>query len=168
MLFVCGSLARALRLQAARLVASERCRGVIMPVHGRAGEGRGDERQRAAADAWEGGDLLVQTPAERLDAGTAAPSTLVVRVAEFAVALVARKRPGGLFVSGGDTATAVLAAAGVQAVRLRGEALPGAAWGLAVGGRLDGVVVVTRSGAFGGEEDLVEIHRRCRNGAERG
>ena len=70
-----------------------------------------------------------------------------------------------MLLSGGDTATAVLGAAGVAALRLRGEASPGVAWGVAVGGILDGVTVMTRSGAFGGDEDLVALHRKCRKGA---
>jgi uncharacterized protein YgbK (DUF1537 family) len=55
-----------------------------------------------------------------------------------------------------------LAASGVAAIRLRGEVVPGAAWGVAVGGTLDRVTVITRAGAFGKDDDLVELHRRCR------
>jgi len=90
---------------------------------------------------------------------------LLADLADLAMALVARRRPDGIFLSGGDTARAVLGAAGVAAVRLRGEALPGAPWGVAAGGTLDGVTVVTRAGAFGEDEDLVEQHRRCRETA---
>jgi uncharacterized protein YgbK (DUF1537 family) len=121
--------------------------------------------KRAAVEAWGGNDLVLQTPEDRLDAGVFAPSTILAGLADLAMLLVARRRPDGMLLSGGDTATAVLGAAGVAAIRLRGEAIPGVAWGVAVGGLLDGVTMLTRSGAFGGNEDLVELHRRCREGA---
>jgi uncharacterized protein YgbK (DUF1537 family) len=121
--------------------------------------------RQAAVEAWAVCDVLLQTPEDRLDRATCPPSTLLAALADLALALVARRRPDGIFLSGGDTARAVLGAAGVTAVRLRGEVLPGAPWGLAAGGALDGVMIVSKAGAFGGDEDLVELHRRCREGA---
>jgi uncharacterized protein YgbK (DUF1537 family) len=162
MLFVCGSMAAALRRQAARLVASGRCRGATMTPLSLAGELCRDALRRAAGDAWEGWDLVLQTPEDRLDAVTFTPSSILAGLADLATALVRRRSPDGVFLSGGDTATAVLAASGVAAIRLRGEVVPGAAWGVAVGGTLDRVTVITRAGAFGEDGDLVELHRRCK------
>ena len=165
MLFVCGSTARALRRQAALLVASGRCGGVTMTPVSLVGEQARDAMRRAAGDVWEKRDLVLQTPEDRLDVSTFAPSSILAGLADLALALVRRKRPDTILLSGGDTATAVLSAAGVAAIRLRGEVIPGVAWGVAVGGTLDGVTVATRSGAFGEDQDLVELHRRCRKGA---
>jgi D-threonate/D-erythronate kinase len=165
MLLVCGSTARALRRQVALLVASDRCRAETMSPSGVTSEPCRDARAQAAAEAWAGRDVVLQTPEDRLDPATCPSAMLLADLADLAMALVARRRPDGIFLSGGDTARAVLGAAGVAAVRLRGEALPGAPWGVAAGGTLDGVTVVTRAGAFGGDEDLVELHRRCREGA---
>jgi uncharacterized protein YgbK (DUF1537 family) len=165
LLFACGSMARALRRQAASLVASGRCHGVTMTPSSLVDGRDRDMLRQAAGDAWERHDLVLQTPEDRLDPGTFAPSIILSGLADLAMSLVGRKRPAGVFLSGGDTATAMLGAAGVSAVRLRGEVIPGAAWGVAAGGGLDGVTVVTRSGAFGEDEDLVELHRRCRKGA---
>jgi uncharacterized protein YgbK (DUF1537 family) len=164
MLFVCGSTARALRRQAASLVASGRCRGVTMTPLSLVGERDRDTLKRTAGDAWEGHDLVLQTPEDRLDASTFAPSSILAGLADLAMALAGRRRPDGVFLAGGDTGTAVLGAAGVAAIRLRGEVIPGAAWGVAVGGTLDGVTVVTRSGAFGEDQDLLELHQRCKEG----
>ncbi len=165
MLFVCGSTARALRRQVALLVAGGGCRAVTMTPSSVVDRACRDALEQEAVDAGEGRDLVLQTPGDRLDAATCAPSTLLASLADLALALVARRRPRGILLSGGDTAAAVLGAAGVAAVRLRGEAMPGAAWGVAVGGKVDGVTVVTRSGAFGEDEDLVELRRRFRKGA---
>jgi uncharacterized protein YgbK (DUF1537 family) len=165
MLFVCGSTARALRRQAALLVDSGRCRGVTMTPLSLEDERCRDALRLVAGDAWEGCDLVLQTSGDRLDASRFAPSRILAGLAELAMALLERRRPDGILLSGGDTAATVLDAAGVAVVRLRGEVIPGMAWGVAVGGTLDGVTVVTRSGAFGKDEDLVKLHQRCRKGA---
>jgi D-threonate/D-erythronate kinase len=165
MLFVCGSTARALRRQAALLVDSGRCRGVTMTPLSLVVERCRDALILAAGDAWERHDVVLQTSEDRLDASAFAPSSILAGLADLAMALVGHRRPDGIFLSGGDTATAVLSAAGVAAVRLRGEVLPGMAWGVAVGGTLGGVTVVTKSGAFGRDEDLVALHQRWRKGA---
>jgi uncharacterized protein YgbK (DUF1537 family) len=164
MLFVCGSTAGALRRQVAALVASGRARAFTMPSEALvAGSGRKELRE-AALRQWAAGDVVLLTPGERLDPATCAPAALLAGLADLALALVARRRPEGLFLSGGDTAATLLRSAGVAALRLRGEVVPGAPWGVAAGGVLDGVAVVTRAGAFGGDEDLVELRRRCGEG----
>jgi uncharacterized protein YgbK (DUF1537 family) len=161
LLLVCGSTAGALRRQVARLVASGRSLAVTVTSAGAMAGTCREELKEAALAQWARGDVVLLTPGERLDAAAGAPAALLDGLADLALALVARRRPGGLFLSGGDTAAAVLRAAGVAAIRLRGEAVPGGAWGVAVGGVLDGVTILTRAGAFGGDEDLVELQRRC-------
>jgi len=68
-------------------------------------------------------------------------------------ALVGRQlgRFGALAATGGETARAVLGAAGVQALGIRRELEPGVVLSMA-----DGLPVVTKSGAFGGEASLIE------------
>jgi uncharacterized protein YgbK (DUF1537 family) len=165
MLLVCGSTAGALRRQVGALVASGRSRAVTLTSEAAIERGCREEMKAVALEHWASGDVALLAPGERLDTATCAPEGILAGLAEVALALVAQRRPAGLFLSGGDTAAALLGAAGVVAVRLRGEVVPGAAWGVAVGGVLDGVTVVTRAGAFGGDDDLVELHRRCGEGA---
>lgn len=62
----------------------------------------------------------------------------------------------GLFLTGGETAARVLKAAGAHALDLLGEALPRAPVARVRGGRLDGIPVVLKAGAFGSED---AIHR---------
>jgi uncharacterized protein YgbK (DUF1537 family) len=66
--------------------------------------------------------------------------------------------PASLFLSGGDTATAVLGAIGAQGIRLQGEIVSGMAQGILIGGLMDGGPVVTKAGAFGRRETLVALH----------
>jgi D-threonate/D-erythronate kinase len=62
----------------------------------------------------------------------------------------------GLVLTGGDTATTVCAALGVEAIDLGGEVASGVPWGVVSGGRVDGSPIVLKSGAFGGESTLVD------------
>lgn len=67
-------------------------------------------------------------------------------------------RPRVLVVVGGDTLLALCQALGAHGLR-SGVPLQRTGWGCArlVGGRWDGLVCHTRSGAFGGPQDLVEV-----------
>jgi uncharacterized protein YgbK (DUF1537 family) len=62
----------------------------------------------------------------------------------------------GLVLTGGETAARVLRHLGAEALELLGEALPRAPLARVLGGRLDGLPVVLKAGAFGGED---AIHR---------
>jgi uncharacterized protein YgbK (DUF1537 family) len=64
---------------------------------------------------------------------------------------------GGLLLSGGDTASMVCRALGVDSIRLVDEVSTGIPFGLLRGGLLDGRTVVTKSGAFGNEDTLVLV-----------
>jgi uncharacterized protein YgbK (DUF1537 family) len=71
----------------------------------------------------------------------------------------------GLLLTGGETAARVLGAAGIHSLALLGEALPRTPLARACGGRLDGLPVVLKAGAFGADD---AIHRAlevlCRAG----
>jgi D-threonate/D-erythronate kinase len=72
-------------------------------------------------------------------------------------ALFTPHRPAALVISGGDTASLVCRALGVEAIQIRGELWPGIPVGTLRGGAYDGVAVVTKSGGFGNPDTLVEI-----------
>jgi len=61
----------------------------------------------------------------------------------------------GLVLTGGETAADVLGAAGAEALELLGEALPRTPLARVRGGRLDGLPVVLKAGAFG-PDDAIE------------
>lgn len=67
-------------------------------------------------------------------------------------------RPRVLVVVGGDTLLALCRALGAQGLQSE-RALPRVGWGCARmrGGRWDGLLCHTRSGAFGGPQDLLEV-----------
>jgi uncharacterized protein YgbK (DUF1537 family) len=73
-------------------------------------------------------------------------------------AIVRCRRPDGLFLSGGDTAAAVLGALEAGGVRLQIEILPGVIRGTVMGGASDGLPVVTKAGAFGEPGTLLQLY----------
>ncbi len=71
--------------------------------------------------------------------------------------LLNRPQPAALFITGGDTATMVLAALGATSIQLHGEIVRGVPWGTIQGGIMDQVPVVTKSGGFGAPDTLVRV-----------
>lgn len=110
-------------------------------------------RLRATVAPMPGLALFDLSPVERLSPAQAA-ALLASQTEEIAAGPV---RPAMLIVVGGDTLRSLCRASGARS--LLAQASPRAGWGRArlVGGRWDGVPVFSRSGAFGTDEDLVEI-----------
>jgi uncharacterized protein YgbK (DUF1537 family) len=64
---------------------------------------------------------------------------------------------GAIFVTGGDTASLVLAAVGAQSIAIQHEVVTGVPWGVLSGGSFDGFPVVTKSGGFGAPDTLLRV-----------
>lgn len=73
--------------------------------------------------------------------------------------IAASSRFGSLVLSGGSTAGLVFEALGVDAFDIGGSTTAGAPWGTIRGKIGDGCIVVTKSGAFGGPDELARIVR---------
>jgi uncharacterized protein YgbK (DUF1537 family) len=92
-------------------------------------------------------------PAQTLEGVLAAP-----------VARYQGRKAAGVIMTGGDTAALVCDALGVRGIRLIREALPGIPYGTLIGGRLDGVPVITKAGGFGDENALALLVDALREG----
>ncbi|UCF90207.1 MAG: four-carbon acid sugar kinase family protein [Desulfobacterales bacterium] len=86
------------------------------------------------------------------------PQAVAAGLGYFVAELLHGRQPVRLFLTGGDTAYAVLSVLGAQAVRLSGEIAPGMVRGTIMGGVMDGWPVVTKAGAFGKNDTLVVLH----------
>lgn len=74
------------------------------------------------------------------------------------VTILARQwRPEVLFLTGGDTAQAVLEQLRVNEMVLMGELLPGVVVGRARGGPVKDLIVVTKAGSFGEQDVLIKV-----------
>jgi uncharacterized protein YgbK (DUF1537 family) len=99
----------------------------------------------------------VQSP-RRSTASQPSADAIVRGVGRFVAAVVADTRPAHLFLTGGDTADAVLTAIAADGVRILGEVVAGVVHGVLIGGLLDGLPLVTKAGAFGQQDTLVAVH----------
>jgi D-threonate/D-erythronate kinase len=88
-----------------------------------------------------------------------AGSKLAARLAKAVASLVMSQPPRGLVLTGGDAAIAVSQALRADALRLRGELMPGVPWGTLVGGAIPQLPVVTKAGGFGDEDTLLTAIR---------
>lgn len=113
----------------------------------------------------------VQSYAQALDAALASGSDVAVTIRgeevnfeegpQLAAALAALiaphlSRAGGLIVTGGETARAILDRAGISGLKMQGEIEPGAPIGVSTGDIA--IPVITKAGAFGDHMTL----KRCR------
>ena len=140
---------------------------------------RGDEAFRSGAARLvseaeealkEGRDVIVTLTRSRSEASEAWKDSRAfgmddLQIAERALGflsevsrLIVEDGPtlSGLVLVGGDTAINILEALGAGGVVLEGEVLPGIPFGRLVGGKLDGLRVVTKAGGFGDQDALVE------------
>jgi uncharacterized protein YgbK (DUF1537 family) len=78
-------------------------------------------------------------------------------------ALIVGVPAAALLLTGGDTAALVCEAVGGRNIDLYGEISPGIPFGVLNGGAFDGVSVVTKSGAFGPDDALIQVadHFSC-------
>ena len=132
----------------------------LVPIEIAAGALRDSTGGSSLSQAVEGALAAGQNVAIAIAAGE---NDELATGAALTAALARRLAPqlgrfGGLVLTGGETARAVLSAAGVQAIRLGGEIEAGVPFGLTIG-RL-AVPVVTKAGAFGAPETLVRVLRR--------
>ena len=83
---------------------------------------------------------------------------MIEGLGRFLATVLTETRPGLLFLTGGDTADAVMTAAGAEGIRILGEVTTGVVQGTLMGGPQDGLPVVTKAGAFGRDDTLVVLH----------
>ena len=162
LLFVCGSGSNVLRSQVETLIRKTAVpRYTLVPDRPTA---LSDRSNAIAKDLASEAVVLQLAPAPSLVYDRLAVRQLAAEVA----AVVRCRRPDGLFLSGGDTAAAVLGALGANAVCLQVEALPGVIQGTVTGGTDDGLPVITKAGAFGEPDTLVQLYDLLTGGRSAG
>jgi uncharacterized protein YgbK (DUF1537 family) len=94
-----------------------------------------------------------------LDPVPTAPDAAATRIAirDALAGLEPDPDPGALLVVGGDTLAEVLAALAPRALAIEGEVAPGLPLSRLEGGRHHGLVLVTKSGGFGGPDLLFDL-----------
>ena len=108
-----------------------------------------------ASDGLKAGKDVLLASAVDVDSVVKGSSEIISVAMGKIVQQVIFLKPAGLFLTGGDTAVSVCRALGVNSINILDEVLPGIPLGELDGGCCPGMRVVTKAGAFGGEEAIV-------------
>jgi len=95
---------------------------------------------------------------------TADTSEAIARfLGEVVHEIVKNRKPAGMFLTGGDTAIHVVKRLSAVGCRINSELEPGIPELTLIGGTADGVRVVTKAGAFGNDESILNAIKFLRN-----
>ena len=108
-----------------------------------------------ASDGLKAGKDVLLASAVDADSVVKGCSEIISAAMGKVVQQVIFLKPAGLFLTGGDTAVSVCRALGVNSINILDEVLPGIPLGELDGGCCPGMRVVTKAGAFGGEDAIV-------------
>ena len=113
------------------------------------------------------GDVLLHLPEPR-DMALEGPAAreAAARLAEAALAAIARRRPAVLVLVGGDTAISVLARLGIQRLTVLRELLPGMPLTCGVDAAGVSHFVIVKAGSHGDETTLARLVARARSEME--
>lgn len=78
------------------------------------------------------------------------------RIGEITLQILGQARVGGLFLTGGDIATAVACALGAEGYRIQSEVAPCIPCGTFINSELDDLPVITKAGGFGSDSTLCD------------
>jgi uncharacterized protein YgbK (DUF1537 family) len=125
------------------------------------------------SDALAKGHVILRTCLERLIFGDPKTSPIHLKIVkvigEVALSVLKESRVGirdtALVLTGGDTAFGVLNLLKIEGIEIGGEILKGIVIGRLIGGKWDGLTVVTKAGAFGKEDALERIVEMLKAGS---
>ena len=161
LLFIVGSMSEVSREQLRALAGEPGIRSVtISPGALRDGARSSGWRQagRFVREVLDGGEDVALSLSLEEGIHLAESAFLSAAFAQFLLPL--GPRLGGLFCTGGETARALLDAAGAAGIRLLGEVEPGVPLGTALGWR--NLPIVTKAGAFGTARTIVHCRAALR------
>jgi uncharacterized protein YgbK (DUF1537 family) len=170
-LFACGSASERLRRQVQVLAEQTNAGVVALDPAGDASGRLSDNRAaavRRAASQLAANDLVMTLAPPSADPSFVDSDRLLAGFADAVHSVIATVRPAGLFLSGGDTALAVLERLGARGVRLECEMGGGLVFGRLVGGAVEGMPVVTKAGAFGPPDALLKLKEALSGACECG
>jgi len=159
-LFVCGSASRVLADQVAMLARSTGWDHVALDPLALTSGDCSTHRQPLVAyllDRWGSGGVILSIQPILDTRPIENPDRVVRGLAEVAAGLLTTAAVEGVFLCGGDTAEAFWHQIGARALLIHEEILPGLMRGEFVGGRFNGLPVVTKAGAFGHADTLKQL-----------
>jgi uncharacterized protein YgbK (DUF1537 family) len=159
MLWLCGTASEKTAEQVQRLLGATNCAELVLEAETLAGMPRKRQRQLAfdASKNLKSGSLVIHISAQPAEGSSAEPEKVLQGLTCLTRELLSLQPPACIFLSGGDTADAVLQATGVKYIQLDQELISGIVQGRCFGGLLDQIPVVTKAGSFGTPEILLQV-----------
>lgn len=162
MLWICGSASPRLARQMDILTRKTTCRTMMLDCAMLAGAQYVQKRSflaRKAARALDTEDLALRIATGPGQESQLDGEAILTGFTQLVSELMEIRLPAGLFLSGGDTASAILQVVGAKAIRLHGEIRPGVIAGTLMGGMMNGRPIITKAGSFGESNVLIQLHR---------
>lgn len=156
-LLVVGSKSPRSKEQVSLLLTRLNLNRVSVPVHGPLGKSTLEEITSRALRSQEMALLVTPMPQGEQGLPEPCPTEVLHNMASVVTILARQWRPEVLFLTGGDTAQAVLEQLRVNEMVLMGELLPGVVVGRARGGPVKDLIVVTKAGSFGEQDVLIKV-----------
>ncbi len=158
-LFVRGTASPVTARQVERLVEARGCREILLEplALAEAASGTGVAALAERVPDWDGG-LVLAIGRRSGETAFQEPERVCGGMAALAGVVVERHRPDALVLTGGDTAHGVLQVLGAKGMVLIDEILPGLARGFLREGPHRGRYAVTKAGAFGTGETLIQLY----------
>jgi uncharacterized protein YgbK (DUF1537 family) len=170
-LFACGSASERLRGQVQVLAEQTNVSVEVLEPAGHAADRLPENwitAIRRAASRLAANDLVMTLAPPSAGSSLVDSDRLLAGFADAVRSVIAAVRPAGLFLSGGDTALAVLERMGARGIRLECEIGSGLVFGRLVGGAMEGMPVVTKAGAFGPPDALLKLKEALSGACECG
>ena len=161
LLMICGSASDTIQLQVNELIRNRPCRREVLEAETLANPHKQALRRSlalTAAHTLSRHCLVLQIEPPDRSGGSTRGDLLIKGLAEVVFNIIEETKPGALFLSGGDTATAVLDRLNSHLIRLEAELMNGLVKGTIMDGALLGRSVVTKAGSFGGPETLIKLY----------
>lgn len=162
MLWLCGSASEKTAEQVERLLAESNCTELVLEA-GMLAKAMGDAQLHLATKAakiLKKDSLIIHLSPRQKNRYNYDPEQVLQGLSRLTTELLRLQRPACLFLSGGDTADAVLYGTGMEYIRLEQELIPGIVLGRCFGGLLDQIPVVTKAGSFGDADILLQVFQK--------
>jgi uncharacterized protein YgbK (DUF1537 family) len=168
-LFVCGSASEILEAQVQELLRAFSCASYVLDSRDMGSAQRRawvSKVAQAAAASLVSGAVVLKIEAPGVSPSPANGEELLEGLVDLVLPIMRDVRPDGIFLSGGDTASALLKALEAEAVLLEQELLPGFVLGTFCMGPFHGLPVVVKPGAFGSSDALTRVYEMLVSGKE--
>lgn len=166
LLMVCGSTSERLSTQIEKLIRTCPCEQLIIDPQLLINKNDNTSWKRLitiASNILIKKCLIIRTGARIKNTEVSDTNVYVKGLAKIISGVARNSKPGGLFLSGGETAVTILEDLAPFPIQLHAEIINGLVLGTLKGGPYDNTCVMTKAGAFGPDDTLIKLYNHWYN-----